>query len=343
MKSNHYWLALTKINGLGPIRINKLLKHFGDPQSIWKASENQLKQVDSIFKLAEKIVEQRKIINIDKLLKDLDKNNIKYITLDDDNYPEQLKNIYDPPPVIYYKGNNILSSFSVAVIGSRRCTAYGRKTAEKISYELSQKGLTIVSGMARGIDTKGHIGSLKAKGNTVAVLGSGLDIIYPPESKELFNEIQNNGMVISEFPPGVEPVSGNFPQRNRIISGLSRGVIVIEAAARSGSLITADLALEQGRELFAVPGNINRIRSQGTNKLIQKGAKLVTGVDDVLEELFLYNDNKVNLEDKKNIYPELSAEEEELIKIFEDNNEIQINDIIEVSKKTAAEVNSLLL
>lgn len=341
MSDKRYWIGLSMIKGLGPIRISKLLKYYGDPYSIWKASVKELSSIDGIGRLARKIVDQRKKINLSKILSILDKNNINVITLEDNKYPKLLKNIYDPPPVIYYKGKFNLDFPTVSIIGSRRSTVYGRKIAEKLAYELSKRGIMIVSGMARGIDTHGHIGALKAKGVTVAVLGSGLDIIYPPENRELFHEISKKGVVLSEFPPGTEPLPQNFPRRNRIISGLSQGVVVVEASNKSGSLITADLALEQGRDLFAVPGNIDRPQSKGTNNLIKKGAKIVTKVDDILEELYLYKDADQNQE--KFIYPELTKKEEKIINLLQMEGELHINKIIEETGYRVEEVNTLLL
>lgn len=344
-------LALSTISGLGSVRMNKLIRFFGDARSIWNADENDLRKVSGIGSLAKKIVKQRLNINIKKLVEVLKEKDINYITLNDEKYPENLKNIYDPPPVLFYKGVLNFDYPAVSIIGSRRSTTYGRKTAERLAYELSERGITIISGMARGIDTQAHLGALKAKGRTFAVLGSGLDVIYPPENKELFQEIQENGLVLSEYPPGVDPLPGNFPQRNRIISGLSRGILVIEAARRSGSLITANLALEQGRELFALPGNINRPQSQGTNKLIRDGAVMVTSVDDIVEELYLYKNSETNKtanktgNDKKlkTHYPELSVKEQKIINLFQNETELTIEQIIDLSNEKAGKINTILL
>ena len=211
---------------------------------------------------------------------------IRLITLNDDSYPQNLKAIYDPPPYLYVKGGfKNEDRLSVAIIGSRSATNYGRQITETISKELSSLGITIVSGMARGIDSFAHQSTLDAGGRTIAVLGCGIDIAYPPENKALMERIRNSGAIISEFPFGAPPEAVNFPQRNRIISGLSLGTVVIEAADDSGSLITANYAVEQGRELFAVPGNITSKMSKGSNSLIKKGAKLVNSADDIIEEL----------------------------------------------------------
>jgi len=212
---------------------------------------------------------------------------VQQIHITDKNYPEKLKNIYDPPIIIYALGNiEILNYISVAVIGSREPTFYGKKVASEISYNLSKNNVTVISGMAKGIDGEAHIGALKAQGKTIAVLGSGLDCIYPKENEYLFNAIiKNDGVIISEYPLGTKPKPTNFPRRNRIISGLSNGVLVVEAKERSGTLITVDFALEQGKMVYAIPGDINKYNSKGTNNLIKEGAKPVTNVDDILEEL----------------------------------------------------------
>ena len=208
--------------------------------------------------------------------------------MEDELYPAYLKNIYDPPLVLYMKGTIQEEEKYLAVVGSRRATSYGLDMAKKISRELAECGITVVSGMARGVDSFAHMGALEVKGRTIAVLGCGLDIVYPYENKKLMENIIESGACLSEYLPGTTPVPGNFPARNRIISGISLGVVVIEAGERSGSLITANFALEQGREVFALPGNVNSIKSTGTNKLIKEGAKIVTGIDDILEELNIY-------------------------------------------------------
>ena len=336
-----YWLGLSMIKGLGPLRINTLLECFGDPGSIWKAPKNKLHNIKGVGKAAQNIVKQRQEPDLEKILKRLEQKRISFITINEEKYPEILKTIHDPPPVIFYKGNFSFNRPAIAIVGSRRCTGYGKKVAKKIAYKLVQRGITVISGMARGIDTSSHLGALKGKGKTVAVLGSGLDHIYPPENKDLFKEIQHDGCVISEFPPGVEPLSKNFPRRNRIISGLSKGTVVVEASNRSGSLITSNLALEQGREVFAVPGNISRPQSQGTNDLIKKGAKIVTEVSDILEELFLYNDYPSSKE--KATYPQLTDEEEKIIKVLQLEETMHINDIIKSVELNAGQVNTILL
>jgi len=207
------------------------------------------------------------------------------VTLADPQYPTLLRCIHDPPPYIYVKGNLADAEKSMALVGSRQASSYGIAVAKRLSMDLALLGLVVVSGMARGIDSAAHLGALRQKGRTIAVLGSGIDVIYPSENRPLFAEIVENGAVISEFPFGTEPEMTNFPKRNRIISGMSLGVVIAEASPNSGALITAKLALEQNREVFAVPGNITSMRSRGTHTLIREGAKLVESAEDVIEEL----------------------------------------------------------
>ena len=216
------------------------------------------------------------------------RNNIDIISIEDREYPEILKNIYDPPVSLYIRGNKeILNSFNLAIIGCRDATEYGMKIAQGFSYRLSKKNINIVSGLARGIDSMAHLGAVYAKSKTIAVLGNGLDRVYPKENYFLAEKIiENEGAIISEYPLGTKPDRMNFVARNRIISGISKGVIVVEAKEKSGTLITVDFALDQGRDIFAIPGNINSANSFGTNELIKQGAKLVTKYEDILEEYF---------------------------------------------------------
>ena len=211
---------------------------------------------------------------------------IRKITKNNKEYPEALKNIFNPPEVLYINGEILeADNNAVAIVGTRTPTSYGLEQSEKIAYELAKRGLTIVSGMARGIDSVAHKGAMRAGGRTIAVLGSGHNNIYPPENKGLYNDIVERGAVITELPDYIGPRPWNFPKRNRIISGMTLGVVVVEARVKSGSLITANFALEQGREVFAIPGTVSSTRSSGTNALIKEGAKLVSNVEDILDEL----------------------------------------------------------
>jgi len=284
----YYYLALNDVPGIGRVLYKRLIDAFGSPTDVLCAASSELKNIDGI---TDKIIkglknfkpDDKKINNELVKIKD---SGIRLITLNDNDYPQNLKSIYDPPPYLYVRGGSKNEDrLSVAIIGSRSATNYGRQITETISKELSSLGITIVSGMARGIDSFAHQSAIDAGGRTIAVLGCGIDIAYPPENKGLMERIRNSGAVISEFPFGTPPEATNFPQRNRIISGLSLGTVVIEAADDSGSLITANYAVEQSRELFAVPGNITSRMSKGSNSLIKKGAKLINSADDIIEEL----------------------------------------------------------
>ncbi len=276
---------MNMVGDIGSIRLKKLLEFLGSPEDILKAPVEKLMAASGIGKEIAQKIRALKKEDLDKELKLAQKLGLKIVTPDDADYPENLKNIYDPPIVLYVKGELIAEDkFSLGIVGSRRASLYGLTCAEKFAYELSQKGFTIISGMARGVDTAAHKGALKAGGRTLAVMGSGFNHLYPPENKELAQEIVKNGALISEFPINTEPFRQNFPRRNRVISGLSLGVLVVEAARNSGALISADFALEQGREVFALPGKVDSNTSFGTNGLIKQGAKLVCGVEDIVEE-----------------------------------------------------------
>ena len=231
-----------------------------------------------------KILKNDGKILFDRIIEDIKNQTLKAVHIGGKGYPEHLENIYVPPPVLFYRGSTSLDGFSIAIVGSRRCSRYGKDAAAYISRSLSGMGITVVSGLALGIDRIAHENSICEKGKTIAVLGSGLDIIYPPENKGLYQDILDQGAVITEFPPGTPPLRQNFPIRNRVISGISRGVIIVEAGIKSGAMITGKTALEQDREVFAVPGSIFSNTSRGCHKLIKSGAKLVDSIDDILEE-----------------------------------------------------------
>lgn len=281
-----YWVWLSSLYRITPGKRKTLLDFFGDPKSIWEASEDDLKSVPFMTAvMLEQLTNKKYRANAEANLEKLQKHNIHVVKINDESYPYHLKNIFDPPVVLYVKGSIRKTQNLIAVVGSRKATDYGLSMAKSLSFELASAGFTVVSGMARGVDTYAHKGALKSKGDTIAVLGCGPDVVYPPENKSLMKDIADSGAVISEYLPGTQPKPYFFPARNRIISGVSKGVVVIEAGERSGSLITVNFALEQGREVFAVPGNIDNNNSIGTNRLIKDGAKIVTGVDDILEEI----------------------------------------------------------
>ncbi|PIP20709.1 MAG: DNA-protecting protein DprA, partial [Candidatus Omnitrophica bacterium CG23_combo_of_CG06-09_8_20_14_all_40_11] len=293
-------IGLNMFCDIGSARLKKLLNYFEKPENILKAPCEKLMGVSGIGKEIARKVTSLKEKDIDEELDLAKKYNLKIITVDDKEYPENLKQIYDPPIVLYVKGElKDEDRLSVAIVGSRRASFYGLSCAEKFAADLSERNFTIISGLARGIDTSAHRGALKQGGRTIAVIGSGFRHLYPAENKELAEEISRCGAVISEFPINAKPLSQNFPRRNRVISGLSLGVLVVEAARNSGALITADCALEQGRDVFALPGKIDSGNSFGTNGLIKQGAKLVSCADDIIEEFNIPVTANLNKKDLK--------------------------------------------
>ena len=282
-----YWLALKLVPGVGAKTFLRLLERFGEPENVFRAKRESLTQVKGITKKAvDNIVLKKFEKDPEKELEDTSRKGIKIICLKDSEYPKNLAQIHDPPPVLFVKGDlSVRDVVSVAVVGSRSASYQGLRFTKKLCADLAGYGIVVVSGFARGIDTAAHTGCIEGGGRTLAVLGCGLDIDYPRQNRELREKVVRNGALITEFPLGTEPESKNFPARNRIISGLSLGVIVVEAGKRSGSLITARLALEQNREVFAVPGSVRSYRSLGPNWLIKQGAKLVERAEDVVEEL----------------------------------------------------------
>ncbi len=281
----HLWLSGTP--GVGSVTFRKLVKIFGSPKAVFEATQKDLRNVHLSNDLVESIITSRKSFDGDSVASKLEKKGIGFMLLSDPDYPALLKEIYDPPAVLYVWGS-ILPSDETAfgVVGSRRMTMYGREVTHSLTYELASAGLTIVSGLAKGVDATAHRAAIDAGGRTIAVLGGGIFKIYPTENEKLAAEIANGyGAVISEFAPDEPSVAGNFPSRNRIISGLSVGILVTEAAVDSGSLITATSAAEQNREVFAVPGPITSPLTEGPASLIQTGAKLVFRAQDILDEL----------------------------------------------------------
>jgi len=282
-------LAITclfhNLTGLGNRTMWKIKDEFGSFQNCFEADRSALHRSSLQSSLIERIIVARKNIDPLSVLEEIYRDDVMVSCVDDDDYPWLLRSIFDPPYIFYYRGDlGVLNEFCLAVVGSRMATNYGKVQARRFGNELSRQGIVVVSGLARGIDTEAHKGALEAGGRTAAVLGSGLDIIYPPENVKLYNEIKESGIVLSEFPLHTHPEPGNFPVRNRIISGLCRGVMVVEAQKKSGALITADCALEQGRDVFAIPGPISSKNSAGTNYLIKQGACLVSGIEDILNE-----------------------------------------------------------
>ncbi|MGW8226178.1 MAG: DNA-processing protein DprA [Anaerolineales bacterium] len=283
-----YWVAFSLVKGIGAVRFQALLDYFGDPQIAWGAPTGALRDIGLSEKVIDNLVKVRSSVDLDMIWDQIESKGISILIQSDEGYPKHLKELNQPPPVLYKQGDLIAEDvWAIAIVGTRRVTAYGRQVAEDIAGGLARNGITIISGLARGVDSIAHQAALDAGGRTIAVLGSGIDRIYPPENRQLAEKIVANGALISEYFPGTAPEASNFPQRNRLISGLSMAVIVIEAGQSSGALITASFAADQGREVFAVPGNINSPASMGTNRLILDGAHPLLSVDQVLETLKL--------------------------------------------------------
>ncbi len=284
-----YWIGFSLIPGIGRIKLSLLEAYFGDLESAWHAGAAELRAANLDARSAHNIVAQRGQISLDAELQKLKNHRVRVTTGNDAGYPQRLKEIYDYPPLLYIRGTLLPEDdLSVGVVGTRRASAYGKQATEEIVTGLAQNRITIVSGLARGIDAVAHRTALAAGGRTVAITGCGLDMVYPSDHVDLARKIMEQGALVTEFPLGTRPKAEHFPQRNRIISGLSLGVIVVEAGDSSGALNTAQLALEQNREVFAVPGSIFSPASRGTNRLIQDGAKLVRNAEDVMEELNLH-------------------------------------------------------
>ena len=288
MNDKRYWIGFNLIKGIGAVRMQALIRHFGDLEVAWKAAPADLAQASLGLKVIERIIQARESVDLEKLWAKIEAQGIKILTWEDEAYPQRLKEIEQPPPVLYLRGEYLPDDlFAVAIVGTRRVTAYGRQITEELSSFLAANGITVISGLARGVDSIAHQTALRAGGRTIGVLGSGVDKIYPPEHRALAEQMVDCGAIISDYAPGTPPDASNFPPRNRIISGLSLAVVVVEAGETSGALITAEFAAEQGREIFAVPGSILAPQSKGTNKLIQNGALPLLSVDDLMQALDL--------------------------------------------------------
>jgi len=288
MDDKKYWIGFNLIKGIGAVRMQGLVAYFGDLDSAWRADPAALAEAGLGAKLVERVVSARQSVDLDQVWTKIEAQGISILTWVDDEYPSRLREIDQPPPVLYIRGEYLQDDlFAVAIVGTRKVTPYGRQVTEEIASFLAANGITVVSGLARGVDAIAHQAALKTGGRTIAVLGSGVDKIYPPEHRALAEQMMERGAVISDYAVGTPPDASNFPPRNRIISGLSLAVVVIEAAETSGALITAEFAAEQGREIFAVPGSILAPQSKGTNRLIQKGALPLLTPDDLMQALDL--------------------------------------------------------
>jgi len=283
-----YWVAFSLVKGIGSVRFQGLLDYFGDPQIAWYAPADALRAAGLGGKIIENLIQVRTSVSPDKVWDRIQTQGISVITWEDAIYPQRLKEIDQQPPVLYLRGElHPEDAWAVAVVGTRRITPYGRQVAEEIAATLARSGVTVISGLARGVDAVAHQAALTAGGRSLAVLGSGVDRIYPPEHRRLAEQMISQGALLSDYPPGTPPDAANFPPRNRLISGLSLAVVVVEAGKTSGALITAAFAADQGREVFAVPGNINAPHSQGTNRLIRDGARPLLDPQEILETLEL--------------------------------------------------------
>jgi DNA processing protein len=287
-KDLKYWVGFSLISGIGPVKFNQLENYFGSLENAWQAASADLKQAGLDKGAIQAINNWRPKISLEAEMEKLERYGVKVLTWRDPDYPARLEEIYDYPPVLYIRGSLVPEDeWCLAVVGTRKATVYGRQVTEEIVTDLARSKITIVSGLARGIDSIAHRAALEAGGRSIAIFACGLDIVYPSENANLARQIMQQGALISEYPLGVSPRADNFPRRNRIMSGLSLGVLIVEADETSGAMITAHMALEQNREVFAIPGSILSPASRGTNRLIQEGAKLVSSYTDILEELNL--------------------------------------------------------
>jgi DNA processing protein len=302
-----FWVGLSLVPGIGPAKFRRLVESLGNPEAAWKARPALLAEAGLDRRAIESLVAARARVELEREMEKLQRLKVGILTLEDPDYPRQLRNIADPPPILYLRGELLpQDELAVALVGTRMPTVYGKQAAELFARGLAENGVTVVSGLAKGIDTHAHRAALEGCGRTVAVLGSGLDIIYPSENRRLAAEIVERGALVSEFPLGTQPDGVNFPRRNRIISGLSLACLVVEAGETSGALITAEFALEQGRDVFAVPGNIFSPASRGPNRLISEGAKPACELRDLLEELKL--ETAVEQREARGAIPESETE-----------------------------------
>jgi len=339
-------IALNMMEGLGPIKVRALIDFLGSPQAVFDVDGSELQKVRGIGeKLKFSILEQRTQIDPVGEEKQAESLGVRIVTMLDEEYPDALKAIHDPPLALYVRGE-LTRDQALGIVGSRKATHYGLNVADRMAYQLAQIGFTVVSGLARGIDTAAHEGTLKAKGRTIAVLGAAIDQLTPPENAELADAIAQSGAVISEYPLGRQADRQTFPYRNRIISGLSMGVLVVEAGFKSGSLHTADAALEQGRSVFAVPGRIDHPAAKGTNRLIKNGAKLVDNVGDILEEFELLIPPEAVEEPEKQpaARPEvpLSEQEKKVVEALWPGGQ-DVDSLARETGMTSAEISGVLL
>ena len=342
---HYYWIGLNAIPSMTAKKFKILLENFSNPQEIWESPRHDLEKIPAFRRYAQAFDEQRALVNIELEIKRIVKTNLRVVAITEEDYPRLLRSIEDPPAVIYYKGTlTPKDELAIAIVGTRKPSPYGRIITEKLSSELGKMGFTIVSGMALGIDTAAHRGTLKANARTMAVMGGGFGKIYPSENRSLVNQIAESGAVLTEHSVETKPDRWTFPKRNRIISGLTRGTIVVEAPERSGALITARAAAEHNREVFVVPGPINDDSHLGSHRLIQKGAKLITCVDDILAEFADLKQTLSNSQDSRRAQEavDLSPLEAGIYKLLE-FDPLHFNDVVERSGKNTSDVSLALL
>jgi DNA processing protein len=347
MTEREAYIALNMFEGIGPVRVRELLSILGSASAILTASREELVQAKGVgMNLAENLLRQVDTMDVEAEIRRAREAGAEIITRADEGYPEALTHIHDPPMALYVKGTLVPEDrHAIAVVGSRRCTHYGIQVADRLSFQLAKQGYTVISGLARGIDAAAHQGAIKGKGRTLAVLGCGIDQVYPAEHAELAEAVRGSGAVISEFPIGFKPSRNSFPQRNRIVSGMSRGVLVVEAALGSGALLTVDEATDQGKLIFAVPGRIDNPSAGGCNHLIKNGAKLVQDVDDILDEFeYLLSPNPEGREDPEHVKPQvqLSEAEAKVLEVLGDE-EMEQDHLIRASGLSASAVATALI
>jgi len=334
-----YYLAFARVRGIGAVRLRKLKAHFGSLQVAWSANEFDLAAAGLDLRTIGALIQGRKSISPSAEVERLTKAGAHALTWDDPAYPRLLREVPDPPPVLFVKGSlSEDDNWAVSIVGTRQATVYGREVTEMLASELVRHRITIVSGLARGIDAYAHQAALKAGGRTLAVLGCGVDVTYPPEHRKLAHQIAEQGALVSDYPLGTPPDAANFPPRNRIISGLSLGVVIVEADEQSGAMITAEFAVDQGRDVFAVPGNIFNRTSRGTNRLIQKGAHIVVDTQSILEELNL---NMVTEQREAQIAAPESDLERTILKLLS-HEPTQVNELVRALDLPTAEVTATL-
>lgn len=346
MTRTEAYLALNLLPKIGPVRVRRLMEIFGSPERILSAKAREITAIDGFgYELADAISGWESKIDLTRELRRITEENLTVLTQEDALYPKLLKQIHDPPLVLYVRGQlTERDHHGIAIVGSRHATHYGLSTSKKLAFQIAYAGYTIISGLARGIDTAAHEGALAGKGRTVAVIGSGLGQLYPPENKALAEKIAEQGAVVSEFPVDMPPDRQTFPMRNRIVSGWSCGVIVTEAPARSGSLITAQQAADQGRSVYAVPGNIDRPSSQGCNRLIQQGAKLILDGADVLDDLMSLFPTQPNAPHIQEAKPSADlSDDEQAVYAAIGTEETHVNEITATSGLPSSMVNATLM